>query len=94
MDAPPRNGCPNPLTLAGLTFVRGGVQSSLLARRADPLTAQRQAYGAVWGMVQRHAAMLSFVDTFSAMAVVFLLVLPLLLIMRKPHHHRGGGAMH
>jgi hypothetical protein len=37
--------------------------------------------------------MLSFVDTFRAMAVVFLLMLPLVLIMKKPRHHRGG-AMH
>jgi len=40
--------------------------------------------------VQRQASLLSFVDTFAAMAVVFLLVLPLLLAMRKPKHYRGG----
>jgi len=72
-----------------------GLQSTMMARGADPQTALHRAFGALWGMVQRQAAMVSFVDTFRAMAVVFLCVLPLLLVMRKPKHHRGGGtAMH
>jgi hypothetical protein len=45
-------------------------------------------------VVQQQAAMLSFVDTFRALAVVFLLVLPLLLLMRKPRHQGGPTAMH
>jgi DHA2 family multidrug resistance protein len=69
----------------------GGLQSNMMAHGADPQTALHRAYGAVWGMVQRQAAMISFVDTFRAMAIVFVLVLPLLLVMRKPRHHRGGG---
>ena len=46
-------------------------------------------------MVQRQAAMVAFVDTFRAMAVVFLLVLPLLLVMKRPKHHapRRGHAL-
>jgi DHA2 family multidrug resistance protein len=71
-----------------------GVQSSLVARGSDPATAMHQSYTAIWGMVQRQASMLSFLDTFRTMAVVFLLVLPLLFLMKKPKHHRGGGAMH
>jgi MFS transporter, DHA2 family, multidrug resistance protein len=71
-----------------------GVQSSMVARGSDPVAAMRQSYGAMWGMVQRQASMLAFLDTFRAMAVVFLLVLPLLFLMKKPKHHRGGGAMH
>jgi hypothetical protein len=38
----------------------------------------RQAYVSTWGLIERQASMLSFVDTFMAMGVVFLLVLPLL----------------
>ena len=71
-----------------------GLQSTMMARGVDAQTALHRAQGALWGMVQRHASMLSFVDTFRAMAVVFLLVLPLLLVMRRPKHHRGGTAMH
>jgi hypothetical protein len=49
---------------------------------------------ALWGTVQRQSAMLAFVDTFRAMAIVFLLVLPFLFIMKRPKHHRAGGPMH
>ena len=67
-----------------------GLESRLLAHGADLQTASHQAQVAVWRMVERQASLLSFVDTFAAMAVVFLLVLPLLLAMRKPKHYRGG----
>ena len=40
---------------------------------------------ALWGTVQRQSAMLAFIDTFRAMAIVFLLVLPFLLIMKRPN---------
>ncbi|HYW48736.1 MAG TPA: DHA2 family efflux MFS transporter permease subunit [Bryobacteraceae bacterium] len=71
-----------------------GLESVMKAHGADPVTAQHQAYGMIWGMVQRHAAMGAFVDTFRAMAVVFLLVLPLLLLMKRPQHHGPPGGMH
>ena len=64
------------------------VQSAMVLHGADPHTAMLQSYGAIWGMVERQASMLSFVDTFRAMAVVFLLMLPLLFIMKRPRHHR------
>jgi DHA2 family multidrug resistance protein len=70
------------------------IQGAMIARGSDPVTAQHQAYGALWGIVQRQAAMAAFIDTFRAMAIVFLLVLPLLLLMKKPRHHGGPAAMH
>ena len=77
----------NPTTALYLT----GLQSTLMSRGVDSQTALHRAHGILWGMVQRQAAMVSFVDTFGAMAVVFLMVLPLLFIMRKPKHYGGGG---
>jgi DHA2 family multidrug resistance protein len=71
-----------------------GLQSSMMTHGMDPVSAVRRSYGAVWGMVQQQAAMVSFIDTFRALALVFLLVLPLLLLMRKPKHHGGPTAMH
>jgi DHA2 family multidrug resistance protein len=71
-----------------------GIQQNLMAHGADSVTAGQQAYGAIWGIVQRQAAMAAFIDTFRAMAVVFLLVLPLLFLMKKPKHHGGPTAMH
>ncbi|HLH17201.1 MAG TPA: DHA2 family efflux MFS transporter permease subunit [Bryobacteraceae bacterium] len=72
----------------------GGLKEHLMAQGSDAVTATKQAYGAIWGMVQQQASMLAFVDTFRALGVVFLLVLPLLLLMRKPKHHGGPAAMH
>ena len=66
----------------------------MMVHTADPVAAAAQSHAALWGTVQRQAAMLAFVDTFRAMAVVFLLVLPFLFLMRKPKHHRGAGPMH
>lgn len=37
-------------------------------------------------MVQRHAAMLSFVEAFWIMALIFLAMLPFLLLLRRPQH--------
>ncbi|HXB74637.1 MAG TPA: DHA2 family efflux MFS transporter permease subunit [Candidatus Acidoferrales bacterium] len=70
------------------------VQAAMVARGSDPSAAVRQSYIAAWGMVQRQASMLAFLDTFRAMAVVFLLVLPFLLIMKRPSHRRSAGGVH
>jgi hypothetical protein len=66
----------------------------MIAHGSDPVTAVRQAYVATWGLIERQASMLSFVDTFLAMGIVFPLVLPLLFVMKRPRHSRGGAAMH
>jgi MFS transporter, DHA2 family, multidrug resistance protein len=71
-----------------------GLQGNMMAHGSDPVTASRQAYISIWGMVQRQASMAAFVDTFLLMGVVFLLMLPLLLVMRRPKHHSEGVAMH
>ena len=81
----------NPRTQAMLH----GIQVNMIAHGSDPVTAMRQSYGAVWGLVQQQAAMQAFVDTFRALGWVFVLVLPLLLIMKKPKYQGpGGAAMH
>ena len=71
-----------------------GITSTMMARGMDANTATHQAYGTIWGMVQRQASMAAFIDTFRAMALVFLLMLPLLLVMRRPKHSTGPVAMH
>jgi DHA2 family multidrug resistance protein len=69
-----------------------GIQGNMIAHGADPVTASQQAYVSMWGLIQRQASMLSFVDTFLGMGIVFLLVLPLLFVMKRPRAGRGGGA--
>jgi len=71
-----------------------GLESTLMAHGVNSQSALHQAYGALWGMVLRQASMVSFVDTFRALAVFFLLVLPLLFFMKRPKHHGPGMPMH
>ena len=50
----------------------------------DNYTASRRALGALYGMVQQHASMLSFVEAFWIMAIMFLLMVPFIFGLRNP----------
>jgi len=60
------------------------LQAYFIARGADTHTALQRAYGALAGLVQQQAALLSFIDAFHVLGIVFLVMLPLLLLMRRP----------
>jgi DHA2 family multidrug resistance protein len=66
----------------------GQLRAGFMAAGTDAVTATERAYGALFGMVQRQATMVSFVGLFQLLGVMFLALLPLVLIMRKP---KGGG---
>ena len=83
----------DPFSPAARAMTRG-LQGAMMAHGSDPFLAARQAYVGTWGFVERQASMLSFVDTFMAMGVVFLLVLPLLFVMKRPQSRGRGVAMH
>jgi MFS transporter, DHA2 family, multidrug resistance protein len=68
-----------------------GLRALFMSQGKDAATATRQAYGAVWGMVQQQAAMLAYNDVFRFLALMFLVMLPLIFLMRKPK--KGGGAV-
>ncbi len=63
------------------------LKATFIARGSDVTTATSQAYAALFGMVQKQAAMVAFLDAFRLLAVVFVLMLPLLFLMKKPRHH-------
>jgi DHA2 family multidrug resistance protein len=71
-----------------------GMRAAFMARGADLATATQQAQAAAFGLVERHAAMLSFTDVFRLMALLFVSLLPLLFLMRTPRAGRGPAAMH
>ena len=54
-----------------------------ISRGDDPYTAMQRAYAAVYGMVQRHAMMLSFGEAFWIMAVSFFVMIPTVAILRS-----------
>jgi len=56
---------------------------------SDPVTATRQAYAAVFGMVQSQSAMLSFVEAFAVLGAIFLAVAPLIFLLRRPKAGHG-----
>jgi DHA2 family multidrug resistance protein len=68
-----------------------GLKQNFMAQGADVSTASQRAYEAVWGLLNRQAAMLSYNDVFFILSIVFLMMAPLILLMRKPK--RGGAVM-
>ena len=67
-----------------------GLRQAFMAAGADAATATARAYAALFGMVQRQAAMVSFVGIFQLLGVLFLALVPLVLLMKRPK--RGGPA--
>jgi MFS transporter, DHA2 family, multidrug resistance protein len=64
------------------------MRGAFMAAGADPATATTRAYAALFGIVQRQAAMVSFVGIFQLLGVMFIALVPLVLLMRRPQ--RGG----
>jgi MFS transporter, DHA2 family, multidrug resistance protein len=79
----------DPAAVAMLSSLKNG----MMAHGMDAATAANQAYAAMFGLVERQAAMLSYVDAFRLLAAMFILVLPLILIMRKPKGPGGAEGM-
>jgi DHA2 family multidrug resistance protein len=63
-----------------------------IERGADPVTAGQRALAALYGMVQKQAAVLSFLNVFRLMGILFLAVIPMILIMRRPAARARGAA--
>ena len=79
----------DPAAISMMTALKNG----MIASGMDAATAAQQAYAMAFAMVQRHAAMLSYIDAFRLLSVLFVVVMPLILIMRKPKQGGGGPGM-
>lgn len=60
------------------------MKARFIATGADPVTASQRAYAALFGMVQRQATMVSFVELFRFLGIMFIVLLPLVLVMKRP----------
>ena len=60
------------------------IRKALAAKGIDLATATHQAYAALFGIVEKQAAMLSFLAVFRLLAIVIVAVAPLLFLMKKP----------
>jgi DHA2 family multidrug resistance protein len=56
---------------------------------SDPVTANRQGIATIYGILQRQSSLLSFVEAFHIMAILYLLCTVLIFIMKKPKHARA-----
>jgi DHA2 family multidrug resistance protein len=80
----------NPASRSALDAARSG----FLASGSDPATATHRAYAALDGLVHQQAAIVSFVNLFRGLGILFLLIIPLVFLMRRPRAGRGPVAAH
>jgi DHA2 family multidrug resistance protein len=71
-----------------------GTQAKLVAAGSTVAHANSQALATIYGTIQRQAVMLSFLDNFKMLGIVFFALIPILLLMRKPRVPAGGVPVH
>jgi MFS transporter, DHA2 family, multidrug resistance protein len=81
----------------GTQMMFRGMQSWFQLHGSNSVEAARKSLGAIYGMVQQQAALLSFVEAFWIMGVIFFCMLPLLLLLRNardlhPHERKSKDA--
>jgi len=70
-----------------------GIQAWFLSHGLDAVTAQRKALAALYGLVQRQASILAFVEAFWVMSIMFLAMIPFLLLLRYTRHAAEEGGL-
>jgi DHA2 family multidrug resistance protein len=81
----------NPMNLKFETLL-SGLQSSFVRQGFDLSTAGHQAMSEIYTVIRHQASVLSYLDSFRILAILFVLVAPLVWIMRKPHFKTEGGS--
>ena len=71
-----------------------GAAGILYAAGSSYPDAQAQANGMAYGLLQRHATMLAFVDDFWLMGLMFLGLIPLMFLMKKTRPQAGNPVAH
>jgi DHA2 family multidrug resistance protein len=66
-----------------------GASQTLMIHGSNATQAANQAQGLLYGMLQRQATMLAFVDNFWLMGVAVLVMIPLMFLMKKAKPHTG-----
>jgi DHA2 family multidrug resistance protein len=69
-------------------------QNLMKSHGSGPVAALQQSYIMLEGTIQRQAAILSYVDVFFMLCVIFLAILPLILIMKRPPKGAARVAAH
>jgi DHA2 family multidrug resistance protein len=69
-----------------------GLRGAMMAAGADAATATSRAQAMMFGLVQKHAAMVAFVGIFQLMGIAFIALVPLVLLMKRPKGARAAPA--
>src|SRR5579859_6784414 len=73
----------NPFSLA-YRKMEAGLVATMMAGGSTLADATSKATSRIYGVVQRQAAMLAFLDDYKFLGVVFLMVLPVLMLLKRP----------
>lgn len=65
-----------------------GLAGKLIGQGVNSVEAASKAQGMIYGMVQRQAAMLAFIDIFWVLGITFVLLIPLIFLIRKTKPHK------
>jgi MFS transporter, DHA2 family, multidrug resistance protein len=70
------------------------LRDGFIASGSDPVTASQRALAAMSGLVHRQAAIVTFVEIFRLLGIMFLLLIPLVMLMKRPSGRGGPAAAH
>jgi DHA2 family multidrug resistance protein len=71
-------------------IVLNQLKSAAVAGGADAVSASQRSYGMIFGIIQRQASMMAFVNVFRIMAAIFLIIVPFIWIAKQPRLRKSG----
>jgi DHA2 family multidrug resistance protein len=83
----------NPMSLAYQSKL-ASLTSAFTSAGGSPTGAAAQARGMIYGIIQRQAAMLSFLDDFKLLGVVFFAIIPIFFLLKRPKMSGGSIPVH
>ena len=70
------------------------MRSAWMANGFDPATAGQLGNASLFRVVQREAGMLSFIDIYWLLGVLYLILIPAVFLMKRPVPKQNGGVVH
>jgi DHA2 family multidrug resistance protein len=70
----------------------GNMRQLMESHGAGPVTSTQQGYLQLWEIVERQAAILSYLDAFMLLSGLFVLLIPLIFVMKRPARSESATA--
>jgi DHA2 family multidrug resistance protein len=83
----------NPMNAAYQNMING-TTGTLMAHGANATHATAQAHSMIYGVLERQAVMLAFLDNFKMLGVVFFAIIPIFFLMKRPKMSGGNVPVH